>query len=152
MRPTNNALTLSVDLGYNNLLADEKKFIENRLNTYFGKAFWELGYKVLSLWYAIERALLNPPICEYIVGRGLDKNDGLKEACGENVAAYVKRIPITVDDLMIAVESKKVEWHTDKWGVCGHSRKCASGKITWVKPHEKGRKRGQQARVASRQF
>lgn len=141
MRPINGTLALSTDLGYDN--SAEKDFIESQLNMGFGKAFLELGYKVLSLWYAIERALLNPPIREYIAGRNLEKNDGQGAGRDENVVTYVKRIPITVDDLLIGNEPKTVNWHVDKWGVVGHWREYSSGKKVWVRPHEKGRKRGQ---------
>lgn len=143
MRPINGALTLSANLGYDNLLAAEKKFIESQLNMGFGKDFLALGYKVLPLWHAVERALLNPPIREYIAGRNLEKIDGQGAERDENVVTYVKRIPITVDDLLIGNEPKVVNWHVDKWGVAGHWRKYSNGKKVWVRPHEKGRKRGQ---------
>lgn len=143
IRTTGDNLALSADLGYDNLLADEKKLIESKLTTSFGKAFLELGYKVLSLWYAVERALLHPPIREYIAGRNLEKNDGQGAGRDENVVTYVKCTSITVDDLMIGNEPKVVNWHVDKWGVVGHWREYSNGKKVWVRPHEKGRKRGQ---------
>ena len=101
---------------------------------------------VLIDWYSIQHALLNPVIKEQIRNRRLepDKEDEIVEYRYKKnkQVAYIKRIPIVIEDL-IEGYTKKYERHTDKWSVLGHWRTYKSGKKSWIKPHEKGPKRGQ---------
>lgn len=137
---TDESLVLSAEAGYDSTLAAGKIFLESRADSRAN--FLALSKKFLSLWCAVERALLNPPIYEYVMGQRMA---GAGQGGGQGTASvtYVKRVPITVDDLLPADVQKNFERHADKWGVCGHWRKCAGGKTVWVRPHEKGRKRGQ---------
>lgn len=95
----------------------------------------------MEYWYAIQTALLNPPILERV--RRNSKNDhdcavnSLNHSKNSKVA-YLKYI--NVSDL-IGGDSRKYERHTHKWNVIGHFRQYASGKKIWIDPYEKGTER-----------
>lgn len=137
LRTINDTLWLSSILG----CFGSAESIEEKLNAN-PVAVWNRGLKALVAWYGVEHALLNPLVRERVAACRLKEFAWNSSGDGEgSVVKYVKQI--TTDDLLIGSEPKKVEWHVDKWGVVGHWREYANGKKVWVRPYEKGRKRGQ---------
>lgn len=132
----NDAIWLSSTLGcYGSVESVEENLNANPV------AVWNRGLKALVAWYGIEHALLNPLVRERVAACRLKELNWGSGASTGGVVKYVKQI--TTNDLLIGSEPKKVEWHVDKWGVVGHWREYAGGKKIWVRPYEKGRKRGQ---------
>ena len=141
----------------NNLAIKNESFIccreitPNKLNKLPSSQFNFLidSFKsVLIDWYGIQNALLNPVTVEQIRNRQKKFKD-VSETVEyhyrkNNKVAYIKSIPIFMDDLNVG-EKRKYEIQADKWGVLGHWRTYANGKKTWINPYEKGPKRGQKS-------
>ena len=97
-------------------------------------------YRILRAWYGVEFALLNPIVKERFARR-LTRADGNGIVDKENVVAYVKYLPITVSELLDEEPSKFIR-RTQKWGVVGYWQN-RDGKRVWIRPHDRGPKRGQ---------
>ena len=97
-------------------------------------------YRILRAWYGVEFALLNPLVKERFTEEHLNGTNTGSDR--KNVVAYVKYLSVTVSKLLDEEPAKFIR-RTEKWGVAGHWRKLSTGKMIWVRPYEKGRKRGQ---------
>ena len=129
-------------IGYRGINVEKLK---NMSNNNFNKLM-DYFEQTLIDWYSIEYALLNPVVKEQIKNRKIGQKNYSEieeyEYRKNNKVVYIKRLPITIEDLIVG-EKRKYEHHTDKWGVLGHWRTYKNGKKTWIKPYEKGSKRNQ---------
>lgn len=112
--------------------------------------------RALSLWCAIQTALLNPATKESIgsprVEREADSKRLKNGKQGKRVVRYVRHYYINEDALAaIKSETEKRRCTCPAWYVIGHWRHYKNGKSVFVQPYWKGEMRKEKTAIEARQ-
>lgn len=135
-----NNIVSTCNLGFYKLnLKSREYLIDNFSSVEFSKAF-SVG---LSIWYAIQIALLNPVIKDVfryptidVIKENSTVNNKSKKKKKQKVR-YIKKYVINADDINKRRNSH-YERKTYSWYVIGHWRTYKNGKRIFIKPYWKG--------------